>query len=196
MPNSPMAAAVLKLADDPSWTVRRQLAASIGELPPAARLEPAAMLLTKYGSDPILVDVTISGLKGSEADVLNRVLQPNVASGEADAVGDARGGDCQERRRHRSAGDRGARGRSAAPAWQRTAVLQGLDTGLPAAGRGPRRAAVAEVGRPRRGAGQAGRPRRRAGGAGRAWRMRPTSRVRWPSASSRNSIGRASRCRS
>ena len=56
-PNSPIAAAILKLATDPSWTVRRQLAATVGELPQTARLEPAAMLLTKYGSDPILVDV-------------------------------------------------------------------------------------------------------------------------------------------
>ena len=34
-PTQPIAAAVLKLIDDKSWTVRRQLAASIGELPAA-----------------------------------------------------------------------------------------------------------------------------------------------------------------
>ena len=38
-------AAVLKLTDDPSWTVRRQLAASIGELPQAARARAAAAML-------------------------------------------------------------------------------------------------------------------------------------------------------
>ncbi len=134
--SSPMAAAVLKLQSDPSWTVRRQLAASIGELPAAARLEPAAAMLTKYGSDPILVDVTISGLKGQEAEVLNRVLQPNITAGEADAVGMltaamAKSGDLAHVQTIV------ARAVDATiPAWQRTALLQGLDTGLPAAGGG------------------------------------------------------------
>jgi mono/diheme cytochrome c family protein len=134
--SSPLTATVLEMADDASWTVRRQLAATIGELPQAARLEPAASLLTKYGSDPILVDVTVSGLKGSEADVMNRVLQPNTASGEADAVSMlagavARSGDVAAVQQIVArAVDPGA------PAWQRTAMLQGLDTGLPAAGGG------------------------------------------------------------
>ena len=194
--NSPMAAAVLKLEGDPSWTVRRQLAASIGELPAAARLEPAAAMLTKYGSDPILVDVTISGLKGQEAEVLNRVLQPNIAAGEADAVGMltaamAKSGDLT----HVQAIVARATD-PAVPAWERTALLQGLDTGLPARAAGPRR--------PRRrgrwprggGAGQAGVAARRAGGPGRAGERRPMMPARWPSASSRSWIGRASRCRS
>ena len=133
---SPLAGAILKLADDPSWTVRRQLAASVGELPQAARLEPAAMLLTRYGSDPILVDVTISGLKGSEADVLGRVLQPNTAEGEADAVSMlaaaiARSSDVTAVQTIvAKAADANT------PVWARTAVLQGLDTGLPGAGGG------------------------------------------------------------
>ena len=146
--SSPMAVAVLKLQSDPTWTVRRQLAASIGELPAAARLEPAAAMLTKYGSDPILVDVTISGLKGQEAEVLNRVLQPNLAAGEADAVGMltaamAKSGDLT----HVQAIVARATDPSI-PAWQRTALLQGLDTGLPTPGGG---------GRGGRGGGGAGR---------------------------------------
>jgi len=136
--SSPIAVAVLKLQSDPTWTVRRQLAASIGELPAAARLEPAAAMLTKYGSDPILVDVTISGLKGQEAEVLNRVLQPNLAAGEADAVGMltaamAKSGDLT----HVQAIVARATD-PAIPAWQRTALLQGLDTGLPTPGGGGR----------------------------------------------------------
>jgi mono/diheme cytochrome c family protein len=135
-PNSTLAPAVLELADDPSWTVRRQLAASVGELPVTARIEPSAMLLTKYGSDPILVDVTISGLKGHESEVLDRVLQPNVQPDEADAVAMlaatiARSGDIAAVQAVVArAVDAGK------PAWQRTAMLQGLDTGLPAGGTG------------------------------------------------------------
>ena len=96
------------------------------------------MLLTKYGSDPVLVDVTISGLRGSEGEVLNRVLRPNVAAGEADAVAMlaaavARSGDVAAVQQIVArAVDAGS------PAWQRAAVLQGLDAGLPAAGGGGR----------------------------------------------------------
>lgn len=135
-PKSPLAAAVLKLAEDPSWTVRRQVAATIGELPEAARLEPAAMMLTKYGNDAILVDATISGLHGNEEAVLDRVLQPNVAAGEADAVqmlvaAIAKGGDpASVQQIVARAAD------SSRPEWQRTAILEGLEAGLPSAGGG------------------------------------------------------------
>ncbi len=79
-----MKAAVLKKADDQSWQVRRQLAASLGELPADARIAPAVMLLKKYGNDPITVDAAISGLKGLEAETLNQLLaQPEPS---ADAV--------------------------------------------------------------------------------------------------------------
>ena len=77
-------AAVLKKADDRSWQVRRQLAASLGELPPNARITPVVAMLKKYGSDAITVDAAISGLKGLEADALTQLLaQPEPS---ADAV--------------------------------------------------------------------------------------------------------------
>ena len=77
-PNHALAGAILKMMDDESWTVRRQLGASIGELPAAARLEPAVTLLHRYGGDPILVDATISGLRGHEEEVLGRLLRVNA----------------------------------------------------------------------------------------------------------------------
>jgi mono/diheme cytochrome c family protein/glucose/arabinose dehydrogenase len=128
--------AVLKLADDPSWTVRRQLGASLGEVPHAARIEPVVALLARYGADPVLVDATISGLRGSEMDVLDRVLQASADAAQADAVtmlagAVAKGSDVPSVQRIIA--------RAAAPsmpAWQRSAILQGLDTGLPSAGGG------------------------------------------------------------
>ena len=57
---------------DASWTVRRQLAATIGELPEAPRLEAAVALLTRYGSDPIAVDATVSGLRGQRGGRADR----------------------------------------------------------------------------------------------------------------------------
>ena len=70
-----LVANVLKLAADRNWNVRRQVAASLGEMPAAARVDPAVAILTRDGADPIIVDAAISSLKGIEADVLARVLQ-------------------------------------------------------------------------------------------------------------------------
>jgi mono/diheme cytochrome c family protein len=69
-----MQAAVLKKSDDSSWQVRRQLVASLGELPREARVAPVVGLLKKYGNDAITVDAGISGLKGLEADALTQLL--------------------------------------------------------------------------------------------------------------------------
>ena len=110
-PDQPLAAAVLKLIDDPSWTVRRQLAATIGELPAPARLDPAVAILTKYGADAITVDVTISGLRGAEMPALTRVAAAPAAPRDAVRDADRRGG-AQRRfgsgpdsRRQRDSGD-------------------------------------------------------------------------------------------
>ena len=133
--NHPLAAAVLKLADDATWTVRRQVAATIGELPPPARLDPAVSMLMRYGSDPITVDVTISSLRGAETAALTRLLDaPNTPT---DAIATltgavARSGDVaavQQCSRTRNDGN-------SRPVAVRLALLQGLDTGLPGGGGG------------------------------------------------------------
>jgi len=154
-PNPALANAVLKLMDDPTWTVRRQLGATIGELPPAVRFDPAITTLSRYGSDPVTVDATSSGLRGSEGEVLARVVQARATAGDADAVmmlaaAVARSGDAAAVQQVVARIVDGA-----AALWQRTALLQGLDTGLPAAGGGR---AGGRGGRGGRGAVQPARP--------------------------------------
>ncbi len=135
-PGHPLAAAVLKLASDPSWTVRRQVGATIGELPGAARVAPAVGLLTRYGSDAILLDATISGLRGLEGEVLDRVLKAQESEGGADAVSMLAAAIARS-------GDAGAvqaviarAAQESTPAGVRLALLEGLDAGLPAGGGG------------------------------------------------------------
>ncbi len=135
-PDGPMAAVVLKLIDDPTWTVRRQLGATIGELPKEARLDAAIAVLTRYGSDPVTVDATISGLRGSESEVLGRVVQSRAADAVTDpvtmlAAAVARSGDLAGVQQivTRVAGVNTA-------SVQRLALLHGLDTGLVAPGGG------------------------------------------------------------
>ena len=135
-PGHPLAAVVLKLIDDPTFTVQRQVAASIGELPPPARVTPAVTMLTERGTDPIIVDAVVSGLRDLEADVLDRVLQSGARPTEAIAMlaaavaksGNAAGVD----RLLTIATD------ASQPPWRRTALLQGIDAALPGGGRGGR----------------------------------------------------------
>jgi mono/diheme cytochrome c family protein len=137
-PGHPLAAKVLGMMGDASWTVRRQLAATVGELPDAARIDPAVTLLTRYGSDPILVDATLSGLRGIEPEVLARLSERRPLSRDAVsmlAAAVARSADMAVIRQLLArATDPGA-----SPPL-RTALLEGLEAGLPggAAGRGGR----------------------------------------------------------
>jgi putative membrane-bound dehydrogenase-like protein len=72
--NHPIQAAVLKRLDDTDWAVRYQLAASIGVLPAGIRESAAVDVLDRYGNDPVVMDAALSGLRGSESAVLERLL--------------------------------------------------------------------------------------------------------------------------
>src|SRR6188768_879610 len=142
-PNPAVVAALEKRLDDADWAVRRQLAASLGELPKGAREAPLTALLEKQASDPMTVDAALSGLRGSEPAVLDRLLQGAQTPQREIAVTMVAGTIA-----------RGAQDSSVqallqqvaddtrAP-WQRTALMRGLEvavlgTGMPGnpAGRG------------------------------------------------------------
>jgi len=78
-----MQAAVLKLSGDTNADVRRQLAASLGELPAETRVDQIVAMLRKFGDDTMTVDAGISGLKGQEADALDKLLSQPEASADA-----------------------------------------------------------------------------------------------------------------
>ena len=127
---------VLKLMDDKHWNVRRQVAASIGEMPAADRVAPATTLLTRDGKDPIMVDATISSLKGIEADVLTAVMQAKTAASASPTesvamltAAVAKSGDVAAVQRVID-----VIADASQPEWQRLALLQGLDAGLPVLG--------------------------------------------------------------
>lgn len=135
-PGHPLAAAALRLIDDPHWTVRRQLAASIGEMPAAERVEPALAMLQRYGGDAITVDAVVSGLARMEAEVLGRLLQGEGNADAAEGVAMLAGALA----RARAPAALGALLEQAAttgrPLWQRAALLRGLDAGLRMGNRG------------------------------------------------------------
>ena len=67
-----MQQAVLACLSDSDWAVRRQLAATIGEIK-GDRAPLVARLLEANGDDPIVVDAALSGIAGSEGAVLAMV---------------------------------------------------------------------------------------------------------------------------
>ena len=130
--NPTMRDAVLRRLDDGDWWVRQQLAASIGVLPVGAREGPAAAILERYATDPVVMDATLSGLRGSEQVVLDTLLRAGLAATpqrEASVTMLAAtlvrsGQDAAIQRLFASVAD----GRLAA--WQRSALLRGAEVTL------------------------------------------------------------------
>jgi mono/diheme cytochrome c family protein/glucose/arabinose dehydrogenase len=131
----PLQSAVVALQDDRAWDVRAQLAASIGALPAVTRGTVAVSLLVRHGADPVVVDAVLSGLRGSEADVLERLLRsaarddaprdsatPAIAMLSATIVRSANDASLQRVFGWIAAGDRAS--------WQRAALLQGAEIAL------------------------------------------------------------------
>ena len=143
--NATVRSAVLDRMTDTDWTVRLQLAASVGLMQAAQRDAAAAELLGRYGDDQFVADATLSGLRGAERAVLEVLLrQPAETPARTAAVTLVaatimRGADetnVQELLNWIAADTRAA--------WQRSALLRGAEaallgaslTGAPAGGRG------------------------------------------------------------
>ena len=140
--SSPVVAAVLKRAADTDPVVRRQLAATLGELKAGPQKEDAiATLLIQHGDDPITVDAALSGVQGGEPVVLDRVLQAagQVQSAPLDgaipmlAAAIARSNNESAIQRLFATVTEENRA-----AWQRSAVLRGVELATGATGGGGR----------------------------------------------------------
>jgi mono/diheme cytochrome c family protein/glucose/arabinose dehydrogenase len=75
----PLHAAVAARLDDKDWAVRHQLAASLGAMAAPARDAAMVALIDRHGDDPITLDAVLSGLRGSEMAVLEKLTQPGAA---------------------------------------------------------------------------------------------------------------------
>lgn len=77
-------AAVMGLMNDAAPAVQRQLAATLGELPEGQRERALTAILQRHGSDPVLADAAISGLKGHEFAVLQSLVTAPAAGAVPD----------------------------------------------------------------------------------------------------------------
>jgi len=126
--DAPVRTAVLKLTDDATPAVRRQLAASLGELPAGERESALAAVTMRSGGDPVVGDLVVSGLVGRERAFLERVLASasDASAGPAATVQALSGALLRARD---SVGVRQVlvwASEQSRPRWQRLALLDGL----------------------------------------------------------------------
>jgi mono/diheme cytochrome c family protein len=132
--DSTLQAAVTAKLDDSSWFVRRQLAATLGELPREARLAPVMQVLKKYGDDSMTVDAALSGIAGQEGEALT-LLVKDPAPG-ADAIAMLAGAASKGRDPATVQALLNLAGDSRQPVAVRVAVMDGVAQGLKAAAGG------------------------------------------------------------
>jgi mono/diheme cytochrome c family protein len=151
-PNHPLQSAVLKRLHDADAGVRRQLAASLGSLPSRARDAAAVSLLDAHGDDPVTLDAALSGLRGGEGAVLEKMLQIDARQTvQREAAISMLSATVVRSAQEDAVHDLFARiGRRRAD-WQRSAVLRGMEIALLGAampGTSAPRAAIRETADP------------------------------------------------
>jgi mono/diheme cytochrome c family protein/glucose/arabinose dehydrogenase len=129
--NHPIQAAVLKRLDDVDWSVRDQLAASLGALPQGPRESAIATLLGAHADDPVTLDAALSGVRGSEGTVLDKLIQASDQSPQRETAITMIAATIV-----RTGQDEGIQKILAAtadtnrPLWQRAALLRGAEVAL------------------------------------------------------------------
>ncbi len=129
--NTAVRSAVLALMTDADWAVRRQLAASLGELPSGDRETALSGMLERHGDDPVVVDAALSGARGIEPVLLETLLQSRTETTQVSAAITMTAGAIV-----RGGQDRAMQplfslvADDARPEWQRSAVLRGAEAAL------------------------------------------------------------------
>ncbi len=131
-PGHPIHAAVIAKVSDTDWSVRQQLAASLGALPPGPREGALANVLERHGGDPVVMDAALSGARGAELATIDKLMATSatesptrvsaitmlanlvIRSGQDTAVQSLLARVAETKR----------------PAWQRSAILRGAEVAL------------------------------------------------------------------
>jgi mono/diheme cytochrome c family protein len=148
-PNDPLAAAVIKRADDPDWLVRRQAAASLGALPADQRETILASILKRHGTDPVVVDAVLSGVRSREPILLSHLVDAHTETPALGAAITMTVAAIVKSADETAVQNVMAMAAAEAPMWQRSAVLRGAEVALLAAtmpgGGGGRRGAAPDT---------------------------------------------------
>jgi len=126
----PLHAAVLARMDDANWIVRRQLTASLGELPKDKRVPPIVRMIERHGDDAIVVDAAISGLAGLEVPALDILLSDAAEQKGRDGVAMLAATIAKSQNATAAQRTFELAAESDRATWQRTALLRGAAIGL------------------------------------------------------------------
>jgi mono/diheme cytochrome c family protein/glucose/arabinose dehydrogenase len=127
----PIVSALLTRMDDPSRSVRRQVAASLGQLPAASRSTRLAAMLERYADDPVVLDAAISGVGDQHLQVIAELSSREQATANRGTALSAVAAAIT-----RAADERMVQSLFAAianpemPAWQRGALVAGTEIAL------------------------------------------------------------------
>jgi len=122
---------VLKRLDDADWNVRQQLAASLGALPAGQREPALASLLERYAGDAVALDAALSGARGGEPAILQKLITAPEQSVQRETAITMLVATIM-----RSGQDDGiqavltAAADSNRPQWQRAALMRGTEVAL------------------------------------------------------------------
>jgi putative membrane-bound dehydrogenase-like protein len=122
---------VLRLVADRTPEVRRQLAASLGELPPASRESALAAVVARHGDDPVVADMVASAVGGREVRLLGALISSGILDAQrpVDETPVVRALAAAVVRRRDVAGVQQLLSWAVAPArprWQRLALLDAM----------------------------------------------------------------------
>ncbi|HEU4720595.1 MAG TPA: PVC-type heme-binding CxxCH protein [Gemmatimonadaceae bacterium] len=133
-PAHPFQARVMALTGDRAPVVRRQLAASLGELPVAERDPALRAMLAASGDDPVVADLVVTAVAGREVAFLESVLaSPAITAEKHREVVRSLSGAVVASRDAASVGRLVALlGPASRPRWQRLALLGYREDGPPA----------------------------------------------------------------
>ncbi len=129
--NHPIQAEVLKRLEDPDWSVRQQLAASLGSLPMGPREVAITTLVDRHADDPVVMDAALSSVRGTESIVLEKLLAMSGQTTQRETAVTMLAGtmvragqDATVQRLFAWLGD------ESQPQWQRSAVLRGAEIAI------------------------------------------------------------------
>ena len=130
-PNHSIQAEVLKRLDDSDWSVRGQLAASLGVLPIGPRETAIASLLERYAGDAVTMDAALSGVRGREAAVMDKLMQSTSQTRQREAALTMIAATIVRSEEETSVQNLFATlADDSRPAWQRAALLEGAEVAL------------------------------------------------------------------
>jgi mono/diheme cytochrome c family protein/glucose/arabinose dehydrogenase len=126
-----MQKAVLAHVTDADWSVRRQLAATLGTIPQDARTAALVSMIERNGDDPVVLDAALSGIAGLESSVLDALsASPTESATRTTALAVLAATLVRSKQEDAAQSLFAKIADSARPEWQRMALMTGAEAAV------------------------------------------------------------------